>query len=52
MEYLEKLMAEIAELKNGCELLHDVHLEVGCDGKISDKLRYKIQDFFHYDDSE
>ena len=50
---LETLLKEINELKSAQNLLEEIWLEVGPYGReISDALRYKLQDFFNFDDSE
>lgn len=53
-ENLENLLEDINRLKQAYNLLEQVYLEhcpYGTD-PISDKLRYKINDFFGFDDSE
>lgn len=51
---LEQLLNEIEDLKRAKELLEKVYSEYGAygDGKISDKTRYELQDYFKFDDSE
>ena len=54
MEPLEKFLENIDRLKLAYELLEQVWLEHCPYGQdpIPDKLRYKINDFFNFDDSE
>lgn len=51
---LDEMMEEIAKLKEGNDLLEQVWLEYGPygEGSIPDKLRYKINNFYGFDDSE
>jgi hypothetical protein len=51
---VNKLIDEMQRLKLGCQLLEEVFLGVGPygDGEIPDELRYKINNFFYFDDSE
>lgn len=44
----------IANLNKSYELLEKVHLEIGPygDGKLFDKTRYEINDYFEFDDSK
>lgn len=51
---LEQLLNEIKELKKAKELLELIYQEHGPygDGKISDKTRYLMQDYFHFNDDE
>lgn len=53
-ETLEKTLEEINKLQEAYMLLEQVYLEHGPYGvdPISDELRYKINDFFGFDDSE
>ena len=51
---LEKLLAEIEELKQAKVLLEKVFIEICPYGQnqVPDELRWKINDFFKFDDSE
>ncbi len=52
---IDKLIDEINRLQKGYELLEQVYLEVGGygdDGPMTDELRYKLNNFFGFDDSE
>ena len=53
-ENLEKVLEEIDRLREAYELLEQVHLEHGAYGEnpIPEKLRYKINNYFDFDDSE
>lgn len=53
-EHITKSMEELGLLFEAKSLLEQVYMEHGPygDGKISDKLRYKINDFFGFNDSE
>lgn len=53
-ENLDKVLEEVNQLREAYELLEQVHLEHGAYGDcpIPDELRYKINDFFGFDDSE
>ena len=54
MDTIDKLLDDIHRLQEGYKLLEEVYLEHGAYGEdpISDELRYKINDFFGFDDSE
>lgn len=54
LEPLEKFLENINQLKLAHELLEQVWLEHCPYGQdpISDKLRYRINDYFEFDDSE
>jgi hypothetical protein len=60
MNILDELMEEVAKLKEGNNLLEQVWAAHGAygtggptgDGIIPDELRYKINHFFGFDDSE
>jgi hypothetical protein len=51
---IDKLVDEINRLQKGYELLEQVYLEAGGYGEdpMTDELRYKINNFFGFDDSE
>ena len=50
---LEELKNEIKRLENALELLNDVWRDCGpYENTITDETRYKLQDFFDFDDSE
>lgn len=55
-ERIRELQSEIARLESQMEteeLLEDIWLELGpYTPHISEKLRYKLQDHFNFDDSE
>lgn len=53
-DIIDKLIGEINRLQKGYELLQQVYLEVGGYGEepMTDELRYKINNFFGFDDSE
>lgn len=54
MDTIDKFLDDIHRLQEGYKLLEEVYLEHGPYGvdPIPDKLRYKINDFFGFDDSE
>lgn len=51
---LAKLLAEIARLNEGYELLEKIWLEVGPyqQDKVTPETWRKVNDYFHFDDSE
>lgn len=51
---LDAIFGEIENLRRAQELLEEVWREIGPYGNdpVSDKTRYKMQDFFGFDDSE
>ena len=53
-ENLEKVLEDIEKLRQAYELLEQVFLEHGPYGDcpIPDELRYKINNYFDFDDSE
>jgi len=53
-EHLEKVLEDIEKLREAYKLLEQVHLEHGAYGQypITDELRYKINNYFDFDDSE
>lgn len=53
-DHLDKTLEDIAKLREAYELLERVYLEHGPYGDcpIPDELRYKINDYFGFDDSE
>jgi hypothetical protein len=54
MDTIDKLLGDIGRLQEGYKLLEEVYLEHGPYGQdpIPDDLRYKINNFFGFDDSE
>ena len=54
LETIDKFIDEINRLQKGYELLEQVYLEAGGYGEdpMTDELRYKINNFFGFDDSE
>jgi hypothetical protein len=53
-EHLENVLEDVNKLLEGYDLLEQVYLEHGPYGDcpIPDELRYKINNYFDFDDSE
>ncbi|MFA5025032.1 MAG: hypothetical protein WC503_00795 [Candidatus Shapirobacteria bacterium] len=51
---LDKNIEEIKKLREAYDLLVSIHLEIGSygQGKLSQELLFKMNDFFEFDDSE
>jgi hypothetical protein len=50
---LDSFLDDIEKLKKAKLLLDKVWIEmISEDKSLSDKLRYEIQDYYHYDDNE
>lgn len=53
MELLNKLLDELQHLKDAKDLLESIWSELGpYNQALTEKTRYKLQDFFKFDDSE
>lgn len=52
-ENLRNLLDDIKELTKAKELLNEIWLECGpYNNEFSDKIRYKLQDYFNFNDDE